>query len=78
MSNDWMEVVMENFTQHLIDAHGSHMPAWDLHQEQNFMEEFLFYESWREGIHTIRCPCSDCDWEQKFELEFKVQLKLHP
>ena len=72
------EELMEIYTNHLIYVHGSTMSACELHDEQIFMEDFLYNEPLSADIRQeISCPIIDCAWVQHFYIIKRVQIEKY-
>jgi len=73
MTLPWYWPLVQDLTKHIQDEHMDQDGAMD---EINFAEEYLHYESFRDGEYvSLQCPWShhcSCDWKVSAHIKFEL------
>ena len=65
---DDLEIIMR---EHLFNHH---LEQPDLQHEVRMFVDFLIYNKFSEGEHTICCPFSECAWDCNFEIKYQMEI----
>jgi len=65
----WIDDLEEVMREHLMEFH---LDQPDIREEVRYFVDFLVYDKFSEGEHTICCPYVGCNWETKFQIKYHM------
>ncbi len=65
----WIDDLEICMREHLFNHH---IDQPDIQQEVRMFVDFLIYDKFSEGEHTICCPYVGCAWETKFQIKYHM------